>query len=69
MPHNLDEQLIEPDRQRIELVQRPLVGLVELARGCQDSQLGEPTPERAGKPKVSARAMEPQSRGSRRGAP
>ena len=57
MPYHVDERLIQSNRQRVELVQRPLVRLVVLARRRQDGQLGQPAPEWPGEPEVSARAM------------
>ena len=57
MPHDVDEHLIQSDRQRIELMQRPLEWLVVLASRRQDGKLGQSPPERPGEPEVSARAM------------
>ena len=58
--HDVDHAVAEPHRERLELVQRPLVGLVVLARRRQHRQLGQPAPHRGLEAQAGARAVQPE---------
>ena len=65
VPHDVDDARVETDGERFQLVQRPLEGLIVLARRRQDGQLRELTSHRRVEPQTRARPVQPQRRGAR----
>ena len=63
VPHDVDDRRVETHRHRFHLVQRPLEGLVVLARRREDGQLEQGPAERDVPAQVRAARPEPADRG------